>query len=913
MNQNKSTINVKSDGNCAGVTKKHEQCNKKVSKNPLHVSKPDSNGNVWATCWQHAGIIINSSNLLSSKNISSQSSVPIYPLFFDSNDSKNIKEDIKSIDITSLNIYDMVSSIDDKYTDLFHEIYKINTNIDDKILWNPIKLRFKNIFVYGNDNINEINLKDGINLISSKQNCGKTSIINMITFCIYDSNAFSNNIISHNKTEGWIELYINTINSNNTINNSNSIYCIKKKCVISDNCTKVSTTLELVSDINNNTFINISESSENDTNRKILKMFNGDSVNSKNFASLKENLLILSPSDRLQYFNNICNIPSINNFFEEINRMCKEISNTINSNNDEIYKLSLTSGIKEETINTEVKLVEEYENIKSNNNETLIKLIERRTEILANIKVLNSVKLDNNDLSFEQLKSSIDTLNTQLKTFERSIIIESRGYKDIKVLQEMIHNLKAELSVNISDIEDYLKGEKNVINTSDQLDNSINNYDDETDIENDEDIDVLNTEKDLIIDLIGKISDLKIINEYKQQEIQKEQNKEKDKEEENKFSYNDLNDINNTIDELQKLKYYFLRSEDMLKHIFNILKSSSNRDTIREILDLENYDYKRYNELHKSLYKYYNKLDNELKYVTKLISSQLRIKSSKGSKNSNIHVFNKFNITEDDLEIYNSIIKYNKIISYININNKLKEYQEYIKNYDDKNKLLSIKNELDDINRQIEKIESDIRLINIKCMLCNQKIGCLKQKLETYNSSMEKSKKLKLINDDLEIKYNYYNNCSKSLSDLPKKILYKKVKQFEQLYNKIIPVNFSYKLKAEVIINNDKFTGINMNIVKYNDNDNVKSLILYHPSESELFLIKLIFDIVSNLLNKSRNFIIIDNNISYEQVQFKYIINIVKEYYEHVIICTSNILDVDNNYNVINVINENNISKIKSY
>ena len=53
-------------------------------------------------------------------------------------------------------------------------------------IWNIISIEFKNFFIFGNNNINKINFQTGINNINSLNATGKTSIVNIILYMLFD-------------------------------------------------------------------------------------------------------------------------------------------------------------------------------------------------------------------------------------------------------------------------------------------------------------------------------------------------------------------------------------------------------------------------------------------------------------------------------------------------------------------------------------------------------------------------------------------------------------------------------------------------------------------------------------------------------------------------------------------------------
>lgn len=68
-----------------------------------------------------------------------------------------------------------------------HQSYKKKYEVKSKIesIWKPLVLKFKNMFVYGNDSMTTVKFKKGITSISGPNKSGKTSLVDVLLFSIF--------------------------------------------------------------------------------------------------------------------------------------------------------------------------------------------------------------------------------------------------------------------------------------------------------------------------------------------------------------------------------------------------------------------------------------------------------------------------------------------------------------------------------------------------------------------------------------------------------------------------------------------------------------------------------------------------------------------------------------------------------
>ena len=146
-------------------------------------------------------------------------------------------EDSSNIDIRDINYQNTLianylkvnHNIDD--TLLLSQIYNINSNLNSKlstvditrhINWKPIKFEFSNMFSYGKDNVIDFTKLSGTIGLFAPNHHGKSSIIDAISFCIFDKcNRGKTALDIMNNKKSWFSCKL-------TFEIESEIYCIEK-------------------------------------------------------------------------------------------------------------------------------------------------------------------------------------------------------------------------------------------------------------------------------------------------------------------------------------------------------------------------------------------------------------------------------------------------------------------------------------------------------------------------------------------------------------------------------------------------------------------------------------------------------------------------------------------------------------
>jgi DNA repair exonuclease SbcCD ATPase subunit len=99
-----------------------------------------------------------------------------------------------------------------------HTTYRKEETIHSTcISWRPLTMEFMNMFIYGNNHKNFINFAEGVTNICAPNTAGKSSIMNILLFALFDGVSFSStsktDILHKSSERGYVEL---TLVSNGT-------------------------------------------------------------------------------------------------------------------------------------------------------------------------------------------------------------------------------------------------------------------------------------------------------------------------------------------------------------------------------------------------------------------------------------------------------------------------------------------------------------------------------------------------------------------------------------------------------------------------------------------------------------------------------------------------------------------------
>jgi DNA repair exonuclease SbcCD ATPase subunit len=802
-----------------------------------------------------------------------------------------IKKKYNLISITNEEIYDEIETKNDseeeilnkKIIDVYNEFIKKNNLEENKAMKDKIleildeeeiqekkikkiikikEIEFENLFTYGNKNKINFEKLEGLNIIIGNNGLGKSSIVDIILFTLY--NKFSRGEgkealnIRHDHGKSILKIELNNIE-----------YTIKRS--INNNRTEIKL---LENDIN------ISEDGKIRTDKKIIELFGTyeDMIMTSIILQVGNNFIDIDDKDKKDILINILGLNIYDNIYTKCKKehgnlssfVIKNIENTL-TNKDylviikdieekiEFYKEDIDSLIEEkENINNEEVLIKN--NFKLNKCENIEEIIKKQKyiekEILEKKEIVKNqyskYKNINADNEKDKIITKTEKINNKIKSLSMKIIQTNVCEKDYEKKLEKIKNLQNELkeitliikkknklvddimiaSINVDDInyksnlvEEIKRKELEINKIKSKLENKKSNI---KLLEN------LESKNNLLLnhkfnEKCKECQYNKLIHEkigYKNEILLLKQ----------KIIDNNTNE--NELEEYEERLQKIIRIKELLNdlELIDNKKEIINEKILYENILLEKI--KKEIEIKKDNIIYENKI---LKYQEELQENKQEYKNL----SNYITINEKINILYNDNENLKKIIENNHI---------------FIEDVNRLNELHIIKKDIDECYKKYKKIYDN--LILEKNILNNEY-----EKQILLLKDYEKNNKIKSTLKDI---LNLYDRGFREY------ILIKKINIFESKINNIIRNLSNYEIKIEVDKNNVKFYKIIDNKLL-----NVRKLCGY-----ERIVFNVGFRLALNNMNvmTKNNFIIIDEGFSSSDQnnlqKIPYLLDVIKKEYE---------------------------------
>ena len=701
-----------------------------------------------------------------------------------------------------------------------HKSLKNNDTCNSSYDWTIINIKFKNMFIYGNDFINEIDFINGVHNICSANTTGKSSIMYIIIFALFgtssDNSSKKSDVLNINKNDGFVEL---------TFSSNGSLYLIVKKSKIKNKTISFDTDFFKI-DNDNKILLNGKDSTHT---MKIIKQYVGDydSFIIHNVISPKSlSLLYMKPADRLIHFHKLCDTDQYINYCTLVSSYKKIATSkleksygqkdTFNKINTDIDIVALENSLL--TLNNQIHIInnqiKEYinsENILSYDISILKDSIQHLKSQIINIdepineihdihnilyNILHDLNIIDPDQSiYNQIKTqTIQSLNTIISSYKSNIVDCKYSYDDVINHLNYLNNSSLNLNKPIKTLNEYndlkiitsikLNDLKNKI---DSLLIELPNYPnyEYQDINNKNHLLHLKTNLENYINSVKfPILNLSLDELIKEIELIKNTDIELIKDPEFIIE-------NQTIQSLNIYKSLIIpcdfKLNDIIDNINSLNITINNLNSIKPIDD--------YN----SLYDKYIKLDyNNKQIIDKINNLSIYLPLFPNYKNINIdknELINKLNILQ------------NNIINIDNINNNIDFYYNKLQNININDIVLSLTP-----NQIKETIQINIDKINI----INNELSTisLSDIIETNYSFEELNNSLKElihINDKIDINtndiddiHNIFSNIEYNSNNFAINIHYNTISKFKSFvqsvqngtyyciaYNKLIDQNIS--------------------------------------------------------------------------------------------------------------------------
>jgi len=731
--------------------------------------------------------------------------------------------------------------------------------IQEKKIKKIIKIKsieFENLFTYGNNNKINFEKLEGLNIIIGNNGLGKSSIVDIILFTLY--NKFSRGEgkealnIRHEHGKSILKLELNNIE-----------YTIKRS--INNNRTDIKL-LENGKDI--------SEDGKIRTDKKIIELFGSyeDMIITSVILQVGSNFIDIDDKDKKDILINILGLNIYDNIYTKCKKELGHLSSYVlkNIENELTNKdyVSLIKDIEESIIFYKEdidSLLEEKENtcneesliknnLKLNKCENIEDIIQKQNdiekELLENKEIINNQYCEYKNINPDNEKDKIITktekINNKIKLLSMKIIQTNVCEKDFDIKLEKIKNLQNELKEITLIKKNKLTEKNNLIDEINYKDNLIEEI-------KKKELEINNIKSNLEI----KKSNIKLLEnlESKNNLLLNHKFNQKCKECQNnkliheKIGYKneilllkqkiiDNNSNENKLDEYEKRLQKLIRIKELLNdlELINNKEEIINEKILYENILLEKI--KKEIDIKKDNIIYENKI---LKYQEKLQENKQEYKNL----SNYITINEKINILYNENENFKKIIEKNHI---------------FIEDVNRLNELYIIKKDIDECYNKYKKIYDN--LVLEKNILNNEN-----EKQILLLKDYEKNNKIKSTLKDV---LNLYD-CG-----FREYILIKKINIFESKINNIIRNLSDYEIKIEVDKNNVKFYKIIKNKLL-----NVRKLCGY-----ERIVFNVGFRLALNNMNvmTKNNFIIIDEGFSSSDqnnlLKIPYLLDVIKKEYD---------------------------------
>lgn len=652
------------------------------------------------------------------------------------NNSSGSISDIKlleTVDQSELNI--MKQIVDPLYIDEVLELHaELLQNIDHEetfvksLPWTISKIEFRNIFSYGQDKINCIELKDGISGILANNASGKTNILNTIIYGLFGlsrtQNHLNKNIISrYAKKEGLlVRLTIDMLNG--------ETYIIERTATTKTRSRIKSSEEGQIDIVENLKFYkddkNLNLGTKIETEKLIkdtLSIIGKEEfvlTNMMSNSSYGANMSIISMSGTQldEVFNNIFNLNKYKNLHKDSKLLAK-------------------------------KKVDELKTLKVKLEMTEKEMTKYDYEKLTQAKEILEKKIDNGEVSLQEEKLKLSETEQKLLKLQKNQITTSESS-----LNSRLEEIEEHLSSYTGNITDLLKREDSLEQEYDSL---IKNY-----IKSDT---LLPKPKVPVKESIENIKTSISINEGNRRKIEFDSNITNEYLKAKKYissiSSDTTLDINNIKEVLQDLAL------DSSKKYYKLPKDS--RDKI--VLDLS----KTY--VDPNLILKYRKVVEDKENMEKMVSENIEI----DQKINNLKKMMRDKKIQNAHEIKENLLKISDLLEYIDSYKESLEIKEDLKILKENKVVNELVSEKSEILSRIEKLQNFLKNNEIELSLCKRDIST-SQNLHSVKESL--LPKIKLLSHTLEI-FKIYIDLTHQ-KNLPKFLISKVIKNITLEANELI-------------------------------------------------------------------------------------------------------------------------------
>jgi DNA repair exonuclease SbcCD ATPase subunit/DNA repair exonuclease SbcCD nuclease subunit len=364
----------------------------------------------------------------------------------------------KDLILKELELQDDTSNIIQIHNNYMKDI-KNNSAIQNQgYCWFPVSLQFQNLFGYSKSNTNTINFKTGVTSITGPNTIGKTSIMNILLFGIFNKLLYKGtqniDILNNEESKGYLTLTIQHNITTYTITKELSRQQINKKTKAQP--ISLSTTIEFIT--NDTQTILTSDSAITKLKELFGDLEDFHKCNILNNKDQYNDFFALTNGDKIKYLKDIFQL----NYFDELLTLNKvkllEVDTMLNTKkaeqniiNKEISSITMTP----EEIQEELNKLLKNENTILNNT----RIVTNKYDMTQNKISQNQNKIIPVDITYEELTNIIETIQNK--------------YPDLTLTYD-IHELKTQVAIKKTQLNTQVETEPELKKQLTTITNKLN-------------------------------------------------------------------------------------------------------------------------------------------------------------------------------------------------------------------------------------------------------------------------------------------------------------------------------------------------------------------------------------------------------------------------------------------------------
>ncbi len=343
--------------------------------------------------------------------------------------------DVTDTDVQNGLIEDFLKQNSTAKDEVIEKVKKINTELSGQIVaddvsrgisWKPKKFEFSNMFSYGEDNVIDFERCNGIAGLFSPNASGKSSILDALTYCIFDKSTRAwkaENVMNHSKSNFSCKLEFEI---------GNDTYAIERRGrVLKHGTTRVDVDFYRIEQ--DGTKFSLNGDQRNSTNKNIRKLLgNYDDFIMTSFSSQNNSSVFLeqNQTEKKEILGKFLGL----SVFDKLYKLAKEESSGLHSMLKNFLDVDYDQQINdiEEELAQVLKVINKLEKSLVGKEKEREKFKDKILELMKSIKPIDA-SIKNIDLLEEEYKNeqrNTEALNLRLDK-NKEALSESKKNKDI--------------------------------------------------------------------------------------------------------------------------------------------------------------------------------------------------------------------------------------------------------------------------------------------------------------------------------------------------------------------------------------------------------------------------------------------------------------------------------------------------